>query len=205
MDLELQPVLQVLGSLLGGGSVTWGAMKFNVPGFREIKQLAISEEDAWERIIFGSPHAVAVVRTVQQAGQDLDYTIARVSDRAAPFYAASLEEIVGWTAKQELEQLGRYVEGEDFERFLADQAEVGKNLAAGRDAYAQVPLHFNAKHPHLPNESFLPIVVSFGKKLTTPRGEIVQDMTVMYLNVKRAIRGMNVGLGEDRLEDAEPE
>ena len=95
------PLVDVALVWILGGSVAVGGMSVDLPGFRQLKSLVITDDDVAERISFDSPHTVAVVRTVLRAGEDLDYKITRVSSRADEFYAASLSEIVQWSAEDD--------------------------------------------------------------------------------------------------------
>jgi len=197
----IQTIFEVIGGATGGASGVVTAIKTEMPGLRWVKRLLISEEDAWKRVVFNAPHPVAVVRTVQQAGGEFDYNVKRVSERAASFYATGLDKVVGWSAREELQQLQHYMDPGAYQDFIDDQAEVADVMKAGGHPYAKVPVRFNDKHPCFPRQSFLPIVVSIGHEKKTAR-RIETDITLMYLNVDRAILGLNVGLGPDRLDAA---
>jgi hypothetical protein len=187
--------------------MTAGGMKLDFPGLAQLKSVVINEQDAWGKITrdLDSHHVVAVVRTVRTGDQKTlsGYTITDTSSRAPGFYAVSSQQaIIGWNEHEEMRHLRPYMNDADYQAFEEDQIRVADALSNDGEAYARVPIVFNDKHPHYPKQRFLPIIVSLGEQYENYNGGIEQDITVMYLNVEKAIQFLNFGLRPDRVSAA---
>jgi hypothetical protein len=105
-----------------------------------------------------------VVTVVLSRGGTADKPAIKVaSGEAARFYgyaADKAERLKGKTLEDLLEILRRYMDPDDYDRFMQDQERVGKDYAMYGRAWARVPIKFNNRHPDdgFRNREYYPII-----------------------------------------------
>lgn len=171
-------------AVICGGTATFGAVKFDLPGFAILKKGILTSRDVYEILSqLETPHVLTVIYQESKGELRGDAKLTNVSQAAAKFYGYEKRTaLVGKNAEELLNILLPLLKNGD--EFAADQVQVQLDMKAGLKAVAKVPMKIKDDHPYeeYRGKIYHPVVAHTFTQ--TKRDDTAEDYsTVLYLDL----------------------
>lgn len=186
-DAILVKIVIALVSLIFGGTITIGGLRIDNSLGTWLKDRVVSPAYLLERSSrLRSYHANTVVYVLKKGGEINRAELLGLSGQANLFFGKETDshELVGSDSKHLSETLKQWMDKDNYDTFLGDQARLFSEYARGGVVHAEVPVIFNNQHPNYPNQSFLPVIVHLSNP-DQQKDATGQNLEIAYLNIEQ--------------------